>query len=108
MVFITDNVCKQQRNALGAYEIWEKKEYLAGHCSCNVFTSWSISKEIEFHDLTLERCQLLGKKTLKGFSKIHGIGQFSANHKTQRLILIHFAYLEGSFKSFKIQRGSYI
>ena len=28
MVFITDNVCKQQRNALGAYEDWEKKEYL--------------------------------------------------------------------------------
>lgn len=79
-----------------------------GICSCNVFASWNISKEIESHDLILERCQLLGKKTLKGFSKIHSIGQSNANCKTQRLILIHFACLEESFKPLKIQRGSYI
>lgn len=86
--------------------VGRRKNICQGISSCNVFASWNISKEIESHDLTPEGCELLGKKTLKGFSKTHSIGQLNANCTTQRLILIHFACLEESFKPFKIQRDS--
>lgn len=83
-------------------DIWQ------GCCSCNVFASLNISKEIESPHLILERWQWLGKKTLEGFRKTHSIGQLNANCKTHRLTLIHFACLEESLKPLKIQRGSYI
>lgn len=87
----------------------KRREYLAKNVF--MFLNLHVDNNIkgnESHDLTVERCQLPGKKTLKGFSKTQRIGQLNANSETQRLVLIHFACLEESFKPLKIQRDSYI
>lgn len=84
------------------------KNIWQGMCSCDVFASLNISKEMESHDIILERGHLLRKKTLEGFSKTHSIGQLNANCKIQRWGLIHLACLEDSFKLLEIQRGSSI